>query len=536
MKVDSTAEGYGWAVFWALLASGAVVVGVIVAIVCGFLLGHYTHVRTRTVVAQNVATPSATSVAASSTSTELTAGPTVSLPAPGSMVNIGAGLTGAQGLSATVWGQGPKNAQDVTEGPSGSVFVSTAAESGTGTDGVYLVHPGGKAVEVISGLTRAMGVVWHDDQLYVSSLGQVAVYTDFNGRSFGAHHTILTGLPVGNGLLGFNDELILGPDGRFYMGIASPCDHCAPTKPLSATIVSFLPDGSDLSVYAFGVRGNSSLAFLPGTNDLFMGTNQRDNVGKSPTAPADEFGLVTPGSDWGYPWCWQQGGNACRGVSHPLTDDDQHAATDGLTFVGRKWSASYTTSALVAEWSTGRVIQQGLTIKDHVVSAHPQVILTGVGSPSGLMTLPNGDVVLASYATGKLYELRPSGSGVATTTSSAATNTTTPSTTPSTTTSAPKTAVPAGAIPISAPANGQIMFNTKTLTAKAGNDTFAFTNESPVGHNFTILQHGKVIGATPTFTGGMRVLTVTLAAGTYTFECTVPGHAAAGMKGTLTVT
>jgi uncharacterized cupredoxin-like copper-binding protein len=29
---------------------------------------------------------------------------------------------------------------------------------------------------------------------------------------------------------------------------------------------------------------------------------------------------------------------------------------------------------------------------------------------------------------------------------------------------------------------------------------------------------------------------VTLAAGTYTFECTVPGHAAAGMKGVLTVT
>ncbi|HEX3801730.1 MAG TPA: plastocyanin/azurin family copper-binding protein [Solirubrobacteraceae bacterium] len=538
MNVNSDGEGYGWAVFWGLLASGAVIVGVIVAIVCGFLLGHYTHVRTRTVaertVTQSVATPGGTNVSLSSTSTELTAGATVDLPAPGAMVNIGAGLTGAQGLSATVWGQGPKNAQDVTEGPSGSVFVSTAAESGTGTDGVYLVHPGAKAVEVISGLTRAMGVVWHDDQLYVSSLGQVAVYTDFNGHGFGAHHTILTGLPVGNGLLGFNDELILGPDGRFYMGIASPCDHCAPTKPLSATIVSFPPDGSDLSVYAFGVRGNSSLAFLPGTSDLFMGTNQRENVGKSPTAPPDEFGLVTPGSDWGYPWCWQQGGNACRGVSHPLVEDDQHAATDGLTFVDRKWEASYANSALVSEWATGRVILEGLTIKDDVVSAHPQVILTNVGSPSGLMTLPNGSVLLASYATGKLYELGPSGSGVSASTSTAATSTTAPSaaTTPTTAT----TAVPAGAIPISAPADGKIMFNTKTLTAPAGKDTFAFTNESAVGHNFTILKNGKVIGATPTFTGGVRLLTVTLAAGTYTFECTVPGHAQLGMKGTLTVT
>jgi glucose/arabinose dehydrogenase/plastocyanin len=536
MNVDGDGQGYGWAVFWGMAAGGAVLIGVIVAIVCGFLLGHYTHVRTRTVaertVTQTVATRSGTSVPVSLQASGLTAGPTVTLPAPGPMVNIGAGLTGVQGLTATAWGQGPKNAEDVTAGPSGSVFVSTAAEAGTGTDGVYLVHPGGKAVEVISGLTRAMGVVWHNNQLYVSSLGKVAVYTDFNGHSFGASHTILTGLPVGNGLLGFNDALILGPDGRFYMGIASPCDHCAPTAQLSATIVSFLPDGSDLSVYAFGVRGNSSLAFMPGTSDLFMGTNQRNNVGKSPTAPPDEFGLVTPGSNWGYPWCWQQGGNACRGVSHPLTEDDQHAATDGLTFVGRQWGAAYTTSALVSEWATGRVIRQGLTIKDGVVSSHPEVILTDVNDPAGLMTMPNGSVLMASYETGTLYDLQPSPSGLSTSTSTAATTTTTGATT----TAPSTTAVPAGAIPISAPSNGQIMFNTKTLTAPAGKDTFAFTNESSVGHNFTILKNGKVIGATPTFSGGIRILTVTLAAGTYTFECTVPGHAQLGMKGTLTVT
>jgi uncharacterized cupredoxin-like copper-binding protein len=80
------------------------------------------------------------------------------------------------------------------------------------------------------------------------------------------------------------------------------------------------------------------------------------------------------------------------------------------------------------------------------------------------------------------------------------------------------------------------MFNTKTLTAKAGKDTFVFTDASPLGHNFTIMKGSKVIGATPTFTKGARTLTVTLAAGTYTFECTVPGHAQAGMEGTLTVT
>ena len=41
---------------------------------------------------------------------------------------------------------------------------------------------------------------------------------------------------------------------------------------------------------------------------------------------------------------------------------------------------------------------------------------------------------------------------------------------------------------------------------------------------------GAVVGK-----GGTSSFKVTLKAGSYTFLCTVPGHAAAGMKGTLTV-
>ncbi len=55
-------------------------------------------------------------------------------------------------------------------------------------------------------------------------------------------------------------------------------------------------------------------------------------------------------------------------------------------------------------------------------------------------------------------------------------------------------------------------------------------------HNVTIANAGgKVLGATPTFTGGTKTLSLNLPPGTYTFYCSVPGHEAAGMKGTLTV-
>jgi len=66
--------------------------------------------------------------------------------------------------------------------------------------------------------------------------------------------------------------------------------------------------------------------------------------------------------------------------------------------------------------------------------------------------------------------------------------------------------------------------------------TINFTNASPLEHNVTIAEGSKVLGATPTFIGGSRTLTLTLKPGTYTFYCSVPGHRQSGMEGTLSVT
>ena len=91
-------------------------------------------------------------------------------------------------------------------------------------------------------------------------------------------------------------------------------------------------------------------------------------------------------------------------------------------------------------------------------------------------------------------------------------------------------------ISISSDPSGALKFNTASLSAKAGSDTFAFTNDAPLAHDFTIeTPSGQKVAATPIFSGGTKSVTATLKPGTYTFLCTVPGHAAGGMKGTLTV-
>jgi uncharacterized cupredoxin-like copper-binding protein len=128
-----------------------------------------------------------------------------------------------------------------------------------------------------------------------------------------------------------------------------------------------------------------------------------------------------------------------------------------------------------------------------------------------------------------------------TTTEAAAPATTAPATTaPATPTpTAPATTSPApAAAPISVEADptGQLAFVEKTLTAPAGKDTFKFTNDAPVPHDFAIKNGGGELGVTDQISNGETAdLTVTLKAGDYTFYCTVPGHEAAGMKGTLTV-
>jgi uncharacterized cupredoxin-like copper-binding protein len=75
-------------------------------------------------------------------------------------------------------------------------------------------------------------------------------------------------------------------------------------------------------------------------------------------------------------------------------------------------------------------------------------------------------------------------------------------------------------------------FKLSKTSVKHGSVTFTLKNAGKLGHDFKI--GGKktaVIGP-----GKTAKLTVTLKAGKQAYSCTVPGHAAAGMKGSLKVT
>jgi plastocyanin len=114
-----------------------------------------------------------------------------------------------------------------------------------------------------------------------------------------------------------------------------------------------------------------------------------------------------------------------------------------------------------------------------------------------------------------------------------------PATNPTTSSSSSSTgagAAKGAALSLEANPEGELKYNTSSLTAKAGAVSIDFTNTSSLPHNVTIeSSSGTTVGATPTFQGGSKKLSVNLKPGTYKFFCSVPGHRQAGMEGTLTV-
>src|SRR6267143_200762 len=67
-----------------------------------------------------------------------------------------------------------------------------------------------------------------------------------------------------------------------------------------ARIFEFNSDGSQQRVYAWGIRNAVGIAFRPGSDELWMSTNERDEIGDD--LPPDYISSVRPGGFYGWPW------------------------------------------------------------------------------------------------------------------------------------------------------------------------------------------------------------------------------------------
>ncbi|SDJ95301.1 PQQ-dependent sugar dehydrogenase [Microbulbifer yueqingensis] len=180
----------------------------------------------------------------------------------------------------------------VSQPKSGQVTLVRADRDGDGSSDDRRV--------LIDGLTRPHGLVLHEDWLYIAesdAIGRVA-FDHSDGRLAGSYQRIVTGLADrGNH---WTKTIGMGPDGWLYLSSGSSCNVCEEENQRRATIMRLRPDGSDLQVFATGLRNSVGFDWSPKDGGLYATDNGRDWLGDD--FPPDELNLVEQGVFYGWPY------------------------------------------------------------------------------------------------------------------------------------------------------------------------------------------------------------------------------------------
>ena len=211
-------------------------------------------------------------------------------------------------------------------------------------------------------LNRPFGIAFYppgDEPqfLYVANTDGVIRFPYRNGdiKARGPAQQLAAHLSPGALLRGgghWTRDIVFSPDGKkMYVSIGSRSnvsDKAAEEN--RARIFEFNPDGTGQKVYAWGIRNAVGIAFRPGTNELWMSTNERDEIGED--LPPDYISSVRPGGFYGWPWFYI--GNHAdprhKGKHPELADKvivpdvlvQAHSATLNLCFyTGEQFPAEY---------------------------------------------------------------------------------------------------------------------------------------------------------------------------------------------------
>jgi len=183
--------------------------------------------------------------------------------------------------------------------------------------------------------------------LYVANTNGVVRFPYRNGdtKARGPAEKLSAGLSGGGLLRGgghWTRDLVFSPDGKkMYVSIGSYSNVSDTAMEADrARIFEFNPDGTGRKVFAWGIRNAVGIAFRPGTNELWMSTNERDELGED--LVPDYISRVEAGGFYGWPWFYlgnhqdpRQKGKHPEFAARVLVPDvlvQSHSATLNLCF------------------------------------------------------------------------------------------------------------------------------------------------------------------------------------------------------------
>lgn len=330
-----------------------------------------------------------------------------------------------EGFRVEVFARVP-NARSLALGDAGTVFVGN--RSG---DSVWAVRDedgdgrAEKVLEIASGLTMPNGVAVWNGALYVAEVSRVLRYPDIEAHLDDppAPVVVRDDLPEethhGWKYIGF------GPDGRLYVPVGAPCNVCLEDDERFASILRMQPDGSELEVFAHGVRNTVGFDWHPRTGELWFTDNGRDWLGDD--LPPDELNRAPePGLHFGFPFCHGEdlpdpeygARRSCDETVAPELELGPHVAALGMLFyTGGMFPPSYRDRILIAEhgsWNRSEKIGYRVTMADSGEDGGlaSEVFAEGWladgevwGRPVDLLQLPDGSVLLSDDHAGAIYRI-----------------------------------------------------------------------------------------------------------------------------------
>ena len=353
-------------------------------------------------------------------------------------------ITLPPGFSIDVYVEGLSNPRSMALGPNGTLFVGTRgapqniARGGSADAGqVYAVldrdndHKADEVITIDAGLNTPNGVAFRDGSLYVAEINRILRYDGIESRLDDPPEPVVVNGTFPTDWMHGWKFIAFGPDGKLYVPVGAPCNVCdrADEEPRYASITRMNPDGSDLEVFASGIRNSVGFDWHPETNELWLTSNGRDGLGDE--TPPDVLNRANrQGLHFGFPYCHAgdvadpQFGEArpCSEFAPPALDLGPHVAALGMRFyTGDMFPERYRNQIFIAEhgsWNrspaaghTGYRVTvvhlDGNRPVEYEVFAEGwlQDDNTAWGRPVDVLEMPDGALLLADDGAGVIYRI-----------------------------------------------------------------------------------------------------------------------------------
>ncbi|MBB72384.1 MAG: L-sorbosone dehydrogenase [Legionellales bacterium] len=335
-------------------------------------------------------------------------------------------LTLPKGFKANLFIDNLPALRQMALGDKGTVFVGSLNGE---VYGLVDTNNDGRAdtVHVIAKkLNYPNGVAVHKGDLYIAEIDRITRYHDIENHlnKPPKPEVIVKDLPDKRHH-GFR-FIKFGPDDKLYLGVGAPCNVCLSEDKRLGTIMRVNADGSELEVFAKGVRNTVGFDWEPGTDVLWFTDNGRDWLGDH--EPPDELNRAPEsGMHFGFPYVY--GNNKPdpkfgklpypQTFTMPVKNLPAHVAALGMVFYqGNQFPKDYQGDIFIAEhgsWNSSKKVGYRVSRvkhKDGTVTDY-QPFVTGflegdddvLGRPVALLTLPDGSLLISDDFAGKIYRV-----------------------------------------------------------------------------------------------------------------------------------